>query len=102
MTAPLLMAEEYYANSPLSIVRHYGQIQAFGQHYIIVNKEGKDVFECSLEAEKTGREKAIEPGEPCDLIDIRLKPAYRRLGRERIIQLIKEGKALAEIKKTKA
>lgn len=58
--------------------------------YIIVNKEGKDIFECSVEAERAGRAKAIEPGEPVDLIDRRYIPAYRLMGREAFIKMIKE------------
>jgi hypothetical protein len=84
------MAEEYWANSQLSIVRYTGQMKMNGVTYIICNKEGKDIFQCSLEAEKEGREKAIEPGEPCDLIDERYLPVYRKLGREKFIELIKE------------
>lgn len=65
---PIVMTEEYWANSQFSISRYYGGIQAFGVQYKIVNKDGKDLFECSIEAEKAGRDKAIEPGEPCDLV----------------------------------
>lgn len=97
MGAPLLMTEEYWANSMLSPVRYTGHIQFNGQEYIIVNKDGIDIFTLSIRAHKEGRDKAIEPGEPCDLIDRRLMPAYHRLGRERIIELLKEGKSLKEI-----
>lgn len=62
---PILMTEDYWANSPFSIARYYGTIRMRGVLYIIVNKEGKDVFQLSIEAEKAGREKTIEPGEPC-------------------------------------
>ncbi len=92
------MAEEYWMNTQLSIARHYGRIQFNDSEYIIVNKEGKDIFECSLIADKEGRDKAIEPGEPADLCRSDLVPAYRKLGRDRIIQLLKEGKEADEIK----
>ena len=95
---PLLMAEEYWKESMFSIARHFGQIDINGHQYIIVNKEGKDIFECSEEAEAAGREMAIEPGEPCDLVRSDLVPAYRKLGRDRIIELLKEGKGADEIK----
>ena len=65
-----------------------------GIHYIICNKEGKDIFELSIEAEKAGRQKAIEPGEPVDLCDVRYLPVYRKLGREKFIELIKTHKDL--------
>lgn len=45
-----------------------------------MNKEGKDIYECSIEAEQAGREKAIEPGEP----------AYRKIGREAFIKMLNE------------
>lgn len=99
--APLLMTEAYWANSMLSPVRYTGRIRAFGSEYIIVDKNGIDIFTLSEIAEREGREKAIPPGEPCDLIDTRLIKAYRRLGRDRIITLLKEGKSLTEINKTK-
>lgn len=92
------MTEEYWMDSPLSIARHYGRIQLNGAEYIIVNKDGLDIFECSRIAEKEGRDKAIEPGEPCDLCRKDLVPAYRKLGRDRIIQFIKDGKDADQIK----
>ena len=96
--APLLMTEEFWANSQLSIARYYGEITFNGRKYIIVDKHGRDIYECSAIADKEGREKAIEPGEPADLILSTLRFAYRKLGRERIIELIKEGKTEDEIK----
>ena len=96
--APLLMTEEFWSNSQLSIARYYGEIIFDGRKYIIVDKHGRDLFECSAIADKEGREKAIEPGEPADLILSTLRFAYRKLGRERIIALIKEGKTEEEIK----
>lgn len=90
MAQPILMTEDYWANSQFSVVRYTGRAKWNGVTYVICNKEGKDIFQCSLEAEKAGREKAIEPGEPCDLIDERYLPVYRKLGREAFIDLIKE------------
>ena len=69
-----------------------------GQQYIIVNKDGKDLFELSIEAEKAGRTKAIEPGEPADLVLGSLIPSYKKLGRDKIIELVKQGKTEKEIK----
>ncbi len=65
---PLAMAEDFWANSHLSIARYSGRIHLGKYDYVICNKDGKDIFECSKEAQKAGREKAIEPGEPCDLV----------------------------------
>ena len=92
--AAILMEEEYWMNTQLSIAKHCGKVRVKidGEtiHYIIVNKEGKDIFECSLEAQKAGRAKAIEPGEPVDLIDRRYIPTYRMMGRDAFIQMIQE------------
>ena len=96
--APLLMTEEFWANSQLSIARYYGEITFNGRKYIIVDKHGRDIYECSAIAKREGMEKAIEPGEPADLILKSLKLAYRKLGRDRIIELIKEEKTEEEIK----
>ncbi len=94
----ILMTEEYWRSSPFSIVRHYGRIKIDGKNYVIVNKEGKDVFECSLEADREGREKAIEPGEPCDLIDERYIEIYRKAGREQFIEMVENGYELNGMK----
>ena len=92
--AAILMEEEFWRNSQFSIAKYYGEIDVKigGEkiRYVIVNKEGKDIFECSLEAEKAGRDKAIEPGEPADLVDKRYVHAYRLMGRKAFIEMIEE------------
>ena len=96
--AAILMEEEYWRSSQFSIARFYGRINVKigGEtiNYVIVNKEGKDIFECSLEAQKAGRDKAIEPGEPADLVDKRYVPAYRKMGREAFIKMLEEQEEL--------
>lgn len=86
--APICMTEEYWANSYFSIARYYGQIKVGNHTYVIVNKEGKDIFECSAEADKASREKAIEPGEPADLLRKDFLKHYRRLGRDRFLEVL--------------
>lgn len=98
---PLLMVEGYWMNTPLSVARHFGRIQYNKEIYIIVDKLGRDLWECTEAAEREGREMAIDQGEPADLIWIGLQKHYKRLKRDRIIQLIKEGKTFEEIAKTK-
>ena len=98
MSYPLIITEKFWANSHLSIARYYGQIKMNDKEYVIVNKEGKDIFELSEIAEKEGKEKAIEPGELCDLCLRSLVPSYRKLGRDRILELIREYKTEDEIK----
>ena len=78
---PLIMTEEYWANSQLSIVRYYGHIRFMGHEYVIVNRDGIDIFALSIMAEKQGKDKAIEPGEPCDLCLKSLVTSYHKLGR---------------------
>ena len=95
---PLIMTEEYWANTQLSIVRHYGHVRFMGHEYVIVNKDGIDIFALSIMAEKRGNNNAIEPGEPCDLCLKSLVPSYHKLGRDRIIELVKQGKTEKEIK----
>ena len=89
-SGPILMTEEFWANSLFSIARYYGRIKAFGYEYWIVDKNGIDVFELSDLAEKEGREKAISPGEPCDLVRKDFMKHYRKLGRERFLEILKE------------
>lgn len=88
-TETIIYPEEYWANSHLSIARYYGGCTINGKDYIIVNKEGKDLWECSEEAEKAGRDKAIEPGEPADLILKEWQPIYRALGRDKLFEFLR-------------
>lgn len=87
---PIIITEEVWANSQFSIARYYGRIKIDGMYYILVNKEGKDVFQLSAESYKAGREKAIEEGEPCDLCRNDFIPLYRILKRDRFIEILKE------------
>ena len=94
----VLMTEEFWGNSQLSIAAMTGGIEYKGVSYIIVNKEGKDIFECTHDAILAGRKKAIEPGEPCDLVDIRYVPVYRAIGRDRFIEMLKADMSLEQMK----
>lgn len=87
---PICISQEVWANSQFSIVRYYGSINIDGKDYIIVNKEGKDIFQLSAEAYKAGRKKAIEEGEPCDLCRKDFIPLYRKLKREKFLNILKE------------
>lgn len=82
------MAESFWANSMLSIARYSGEIKFKGSLYVIVDKRGHDIFECSKEAQQAGRTKAIEPGEPADLCRKDFVPIYRKLGREKFLQFL--------------
>lgn len=87
---PLVMTEHFWANSQLSIARYTGRVKMDGAEYVICNKDGKDIFQCSFEADMAGREKAIESGEPADLVRTDVLPIYRKLGRDRFLRFCKE------------
>ena len=95
------MAEQFWANSQFSIARYTGRIRVDGLEYVICNKDGKDIFECSMEAQKAGREKAIEPGEPADLVRTDVLPYYRKLGREKFLEFCKANPDVWTAKKIK-
>lgn len=93
---PVCMTEEYWRNTQLSVTALSGHVRVWGHVYVIVNKEGKDIFECSIEAEKDGRDKAIGPGEPADLCRQDFVRYYRRLGRDAFIQVLKDNPAATD------
>ena len=90
MKLPICMAEEFWANSQLSIARHFGRISNDGKVWLIVNSRGMDLFECTYEANKLGRDKAIPAGEPADLVRADFIKYYRKLGRDRFLDVLKE------------
>ena len=87
---PVCMTEQYWKNSQLSVAALSGHVRVWGHEYVIVNKEGKDIFQCSYEAEKAGREMAIEPGEPADLCRRDFVKYYRKLGRDAFLQVLRD------------
>ena len=87
---PIVIAESYWANTYFSVARYTGRISISNHEYIIVDKRGYDIFECSREAQKLGRVKAIEPGEPADLCRMDFVPIYRQLGREKFLQFLRD------------
>lgn len=97
------MTEEYWANSQFSVARYYGGLSIGGKSYKIVNKQGATIFELSDPDSPyyvgDGVKKAIEPGEPADLVREDWIPIYKRLGREKTIELVKQGVTLAEARK---
>lgn len=84
------MAEEFWMNSQLSIARHYGRIKFGGHEYFIVDKLGRDLWECTAIANMTGQDKAIPEGEPADLVRIDFIPYYKKLGRDKFLQVLKD------------
>lgn len=98
-SVPVMMAEEYWVNSQLSFARYTGSVKCWGVEYVICDKRGHTIFECSLEAEREGRQKAIEPGEPADLVDTRYVKIYRKVGRDKFVEMLGRNLSLAEMRK---
>lgn len=97
----IIMTESFWANSFLSIARHSGSIKFGGHEFVIVDKRGHDIFECSREAQAAGRKKAIEPGEPADLCRTDFVPLYRELGRDAFLAFLKANPDIRNIKQAK-
>lgn len=93
---PFVITEEYWANTQLSVVRYYGRIKICGHNYFICDKLGRDILECSAIADREGRDKAIEPGEPMDLVLEEFIPVYRKLGREAVFRMLDQGRMTIE------
>lgn len=87
--APICMAEDFWANSQLSIARYYGRAKFGGHEYYIVDKLGRDLWECSFAADRAGSDKAIPAGEPADLVRRDFIPFYRKLGRDKFLEVLK-------------
>ena len=98
MNIPICMSEEYWANSQLSIARYFGSIRISGHEYLIVDKRGRDLWECSTAADRAGSDKAIPPGEPADLVRRDFIPYYKKLGRERFLEVLKANPTAADEK----
>lgn len=92
------MAEEYWANSQLSVARYYGRIKFNGNEYYIVDKLGRDLWECTAIANKTGQDKAIPAGEPADLVRKDFVPYYRNLGRDKFLEVLRANPTSADEK----
>ena len=87
---PICMSEEYWVNSPFSIARYYGRIRISGQEYYIVDKRGRDLWECTAAKDRAGSDKAIPPGEPADLVRKEFIPYYKKLGRDKFLSVLKD------------
>ena len=98
-----LMTEEYWRNSQFSIASYYGGCIINNESYKVVNKHGITVEELSDPNSPhyvgDGETKAIQPGEPCDLVSVKWIPVYKKLGREKLIELLKNDVSLDEAKR---
>ena len=96
----IIMTEEYWANSQFSVARYYGGITIGKKNYRIVNKQGATIFELSDPDSPyyvgDGKTKAIEPGEPADLVLEEWIPIYKKLGRDKFIECVEQGMSVQE------
>lgn len=97
----IIMEEGYWANSYLSVARYYGGIKVNGKEYKIVNKDGITLEDLSNPNSRyyVKEGMAIQPGEPADLVLEEWIPVYRKLGREKTIEIVRKGIPLKEAHK---
>jgi len=76
-------------NSQLSLARFSGRVRVNGNVYLVVDKLGRDLWECSMAADRAGSDKAIPEGEPADLVRRDFIPYYRKLGRDKFFEVLK-------------
>ena len=88
--APICMAEEFWMNSQLSLARFSGRVRVNGNVYLVVDKLGRDLMECTFAADRAGSDKAIPEGESADLVRIDFIPYYKKLGRDKFLQVLKD------------
>lgn len=86
---PICITQEAWANSQLSIARYYGRIRYNGHTFWILDKQGRDLWECTHIANKESREYAIQPWESADLVRDDFRKVYRDLGREKFLEILK-------------
>lgn len=89
----ICMEADTWLNSEFSTIRHYGGAVINGHQYCIINKEGITVQElCDTESPHyigDGEDMAIKEGEPADLIREDFIPYYKKLGRDKFIEVLK-------------
>lgn len=78
----ILLTKESWMNSQLSVAKYSGGVQVIGEGgkkrtLLIVNKEGKDLFQLG-----------IPLGDPADLVDKEFIPLYKKLGRDLFIAIV--------------
>ena len=90
---PVLMTEENWKNSHLSTAGKYGGITLNGTSYVVVDETGMTLFELSALQAKDGRQWLIPPGKPADLVVEEFVPFYKKLGRDKFIEILQQNNA---------
>lgn len=98
MRMPVIITDDYWASSQLSVAKFYGGLTLNGKDYKIVNKHGITLEELSNSKSPhfagNGRY-AIPPGEPADLVQEDWLPVYKSLGRDETFELVKKNVPLS-------
>lgn len=85
----ILLTKEAWMSSCFSVAKFSGGITVTGEGgkertLLVVNKEGKDLTQVGIPA-----------GEPADLVDKEFIPLYKKLGREKFIEIVKDNPLLS-------
>lgn len=85
----ILLTKEAWMSSYFSVARFSGGITVTGdggkkREFFVVNKEGKTLMQVGIPA-----------GEPADLVDNEFIPLYKKLGREKFIEIVKDNPLLS-------
>lgn len=89
---PILMTEENWKNSQFSPAGRYGGIRFRGKDYAVVDETGMTLFELSALQAKDGRKWLIPPGKPADLVVEEFVPFYKKLGRDKFIEILQQNR----------
>lgn len=86
----ILLTEEAWMSSCFSVAKFSGGITVTGEggkrrEFFVVNKEGKTLMQVV----------GIPAGEPADLVDKEFIPLYKKLGREKFIEIVKDNPLLS-------
>lgn len=85
----ILLTKEAWMSSCFSVAKFSGGITVTGEggkerEFFVVNKEGKTLMQVGIPA-----------GEPADLVDKEFIPLYKKLGREKFIEIVKDNSLLS-------
>lgn len=85
----ILLTKEALMSSYFSVAKFSGGITVTGEggkerELFVVNKEGKTLMQVGIPA-----------GEPADLVDNEFIPLYKKLGREKFIEIVKDNPLLS-------
>lgn len=85
----ILLTKEAWMSSCFSVAKFSGGITVTGEggkerEFFVVNKEGKTLMQVGIPA-----------GEPADLVDKEFIPLYKKLGREKFIETVKDNPLLS-------